>query len=145
MAISRLSIIKFLELALTCSCVALHYHSYNAEADVGMLVTGTFVGFLIIFAGAAAGYVMQTPSHKRIDVFYSLVGVALFVASGAVIIDKYQHPTISETLQNRIYSVFRYQHASKSDWTNKNLAKASLAIINGAILLFDAVLTQRGG
>ncbi|XP_045772354.1 uncharacterized protein LOC123872213 isoform X2 [Maniola jurtina] len=126
MAISRLSIIKFLELALTCSCVALHYHSYNAEADVGMLVTGTFVGFLIIFAGAAAGYVMQTPSHKRIDVFYSLVGVALFVASGAVIIDK-------------------YQHASKSDWTNKNLAKASLAIINGAILLFDAVLTQRGG
>lgn len=32
---------------------------------------------------------MQTPSHKRIDIFYSLVGVALFVASGAVIIDKY--------------------------------------------------------
>ncbi|XP_034830981.1 protein snakeskin-like isoform X1 [Maniola hyperantus] len=126
MAISRLSIIKFLELALTCSCVALHYHSYNAEPEVGMLVTGTFVGYLIIFAGAASGYVMQTPSHKRIDVFYSLVGVALFVASGAVIIDK-------------------FQHTSKSDWTNKNLAKGSLAIINGAILLFDAIITQRGG
>ncbi|XP_053607683.1 uncharacterized protein LOC128673685 [Plodia interpunctella] len=126
MAISRLSIIKFLELALTCSCVALHYHSYNNDADIGMLVTGTFVGYLIIFAGAAAGYLMQTPSHKRIDIFYSLVGVALFVASGAVIID-------------------RYQHSSKNDFTNKNLAKASLAIINGAILLIDAVLTQRGG
>ncbi|VVC89045.1 unnamed protein product [Leptidea sinapis] len=73
MAISRLSIIKFLELALTCSCVALHYHSYNAEADVGMLVTGTFVGYLIIFAG----YIMQTPSHKRIDIFYSLVGTRI--------------------------------------------------------------------
>ncbi|XP_023945942.1 uncharacterized protein LOC112051506 [Bicyclus anynana] len=126
MAISRLSIIKFLELALTCSCVALHYHSYNGEADIGMLVTGTYVGFLIIFAGAVAGYVMQTPSHQRVDIFYSLVGVALFVASGAVLID-------------------RFQHASKSDYTNKNLAKASLSIINGAILLVDAVLTQRGG
>ncbi|XP_026724856.1 uncharacterized protein LOC113491867 [Trichoplusia ni] len=126
MAISRLSIVKFLELALTCSCVALHYKSYNTDADTGMLVTGTFVGYLIIFAGAAAGYIMQTPSHKRIDIFYSLVGVALFVASGALIIDK-------------------YQHGYKSDFRDMNLAKASLAIINGAVLLIDAVLTQRGG
>ncbi|CAH3903483.1 uncharacterized protein LOC123708603 [Pieris brassicae] len=126
MAISRLSIIKFLELALTCACVALHYHSYNGDADIGMLVTGTFIGYLIIFAGAAAGYIMQTPSHKRIDIFYSLVGVCLFVASGAVIID-------------------RYQHYGRSELKDKNLAKASLAIINGALLLVDAVLTQRGG
>ncbi|CAF4845930.1 unnamed protein product [Pieris macdunnoughi] len=126
MAISRLSIIKFLELALTCACVALHYHSYNADADIGMLVTGTFIGYLIIFAGAAAGYIMQTPSHKRIDIFYSLVGVCLFVASGALIID-------------------RYQHYGRSELKDKNLAKASLAIINGALLLVDAVLTQRGG
>ncbi|XP_046959794.1 uncharacterized protein LOC124529900 [Vanessa cardui] len=126
MAISRLSIIKFLELALTCSCVALHYHSYNGDADIGMLVTGTFIGYLIIFAGAAAGYVMQTQAHKRIDIFYSLVGVALFVASGAVLID-------------------RFQNYSKSEFRDKNLAKASLSIINGAILLIDAVLTQRGG
>ncbi|XP_045448893.1 uncharacterized protein LOC123657383 [Melitaea cinxia] len=126
MAISRLSIIKFVELALTCSCVALHYHSYNADADIGMLVTGTFIGYLIIFAGAAAGYVMQTQAHKRIDIFYSLIGVALFIASGAVLID-------------------RFQNYSKSEFKDKNLAKASLAIINGAILLVDAVLTQRGG
>ncbi|XP_041978664.1 uncharacterized protein LOC121732763 [Aricia agestis] len=126
MAVSRLSIIKFLELALTCACVALHYQSYNADADIGMLVTGTFIGYLIIFAGAAAGYVMQTPTHKRIDIFYTLVGVALFVASGAVIID-------------------RYQHAGKGQTRDYNLAKASLAIINGAIMLVDAVLTQRGG
>lgn len=126
MAISRLSIIKFVELALTCACVALHYHSYNADANIGMLVTGTFIGYLIIFAGAAAGYVMQTQAHKRVDIFYSLIGVCLFVASGAVLID-------------------RFQHASKSEIKDKNLAKASLAIINGAILLADAVLTQRGG
>ncbi|CAK1547313.1 unnamed protein product [Leptosia nina] len=126
MAISRLSIIKFLELAITCACVALHYHSYNIDPEIGMLVTGTFIGYLIIFAGAAAGYIMQTPSHKRIDIFYSLIGVCLFVASGAVIID-------------------RFQNAWKGDLRDKNLAKASLAIINGALLLVDAVLTQRGG
>ncbi|KAJ2945960.1 hypothetical protein O0L34_g4878 [Tuta absoluta] len=125
MAVSRLSIIKFLELALTCACVALHYHSYNADVDIGMLVTGTFVGYLIIFAGAAAGYVLQHPSHKRIDIFYSLVGCALFIASGGVIIDRFQ--------------------GTKGEYANKQLAKASLAIINGAVLLLDAVFTQRGG
>ncbi|XP_028160049.1 uncharacterized protein LOC114352594 [Ostrinia furnacalis] len=125
MNINRMSIIKFLELALTCTCVGLHYQSYNADPDIGMLVTGTFVGFLIIFAGAAAGYVLQSPSHKRVDIFYSLVGVCLFVASGAVIID-------------------RYQHQSRSEIVRYNIAKGSLAIINGAILLVDAVLTHRG-
>ncbi|CAG9137306.1 unnamed protein product [Plutella xylostella] len=81
MAVSRLSIVKFLELALACACVAIHYHSYNSDPDIGMLVTGTFVGYLIIFAGAAAGYMMQTVTHKRVDIFYSLVGVALYVAA----------------------------------------------------------------
>lgn len=126
MAVSRLSIIKFLELALTCSCVAIHYHSYNGDKNIDMLVTGTFIGYLIVFAGAAAGYIMQTPTHKRIDIFYSLIGVALFTASGAVLIDN-------------------FQNTSKSEFRDKNLAKASLSIINGAILLVDAVLTQRGG
>lgn len=69
---------------------------------------------------------MQTVTHKRVDIFYSLVGVALYVASGAIIID-------------------RYQNAGSSNIRDKNLAKASLAIINGALLLIDAVLTQRGG
>ncbi|KPJ08801.1 hypothetical protein RR48_07861 [Papilio machaon] len=79
-----------------------------------------------IFVSETNGYLMQTPSHKRIDIYYSLIGVALFVASGAVIID-------------------RFQHYGKSDFRDKNLAKASLSIINGAVLLVDAVLTQRGG
>ncbi|CAG9786056.1 unnamed protein product [Diatraea saccharalis] len=126
MNISRLSIIKFLELALTCGCVALHANSFNTEVDIGMLATGTFVGYLIIFAGAAAGYLMQTPTHKRVDVFYSLAGVCLFVASGALIIDKYQNYSRTETVKY-------------------NLAKGSLAVVNGAVLLVDAVLTHRGG
>ncbi|KAI5651786.1 hypothetical protein NE865_00123 [Phthorimaea operculella] len=105
--------------------VYLHVHSFNREVKTSMLVTGTFVGYLIIFAGAAAGYVLQHPSHKRIDIFYSLIGCALFVASGAVLIKDFQ---------------------GKSDeWSKKQLAKASLAIINGAVLLLDAVFTQRGG
>ncbi|XP_061713130.1 uncharacterized protein LOC133521983 [Cydia pomonella] len=126
MAISRLSILKFLELALTCSCVGIHAVSFNADVETGMLVTGTFVGYLIVIAGAAAGYILQTPSHKRVDIFYTLIGVGLFIASGAILID-------------------RFHNASKTEFVNKNLAKASLSIINGAVLLLDAVLTQRGG
>ncbi|KAI8436116.1 hypothetical protein MSG28_004218 [Choristoneura fumiferana] len=126
MAISRLSIIKCLELALTCSCVAIHAVSFNTDVETGMLVTGTFVGYLIVFAGAAAGYFLQTPSHKRIDIFYTLIGVGLFVASGAILID-------------------RYHNATRTEEVKKMLAKASLSIINGGVLLIDAIVTQRGG
>ncbi|XP_063618994.1 uncharacterized protein LOC134791770 isoform X2 [Cydia splendana] len=126
MAISRLSILKFLELALTCSCVGIHAVSFNGDVETGMLVTGTFVGYLIVIAGAAAGYLLQTPSHKRVDVFYTLIGVGLFIASGAILID-------------------RFHNASRTEFVNTNLAKASLSIINGAVLLLDAILTQRGG
>ncbi|XP_047995460.1 uncharacterized protein LOC125233467 [Leguminivora glycinivorella] len=126
MAISRLSILKFLELALTVSCVGIHAVSFNGDVETGMLVTGTFVGYLIVIAGAACGYVLQTPSHKRVDIFYTLIGVGLFIASGAILID-------------------RFHNASRSEFVNKNLAKASLSIINGAVLLVDAILTQRGG
>ncbi|XP_028160044.1 uncharacterized protein LOC135075010 [Ostrinia nubilalis] len=125
MYINRMSIVKFLELALTCTCVGLHYQSYNVEPEIGMLVTGTFVGFLIILSGVASGYLMQSPTHKRLDMFYSLVGVCLFLASGGVVIDK-------------------YQDQSKSEIGKYNLAKGSLAIINAAVLLIDSVLTQRG-
>lgn len=43
-----------------------------------------------------------------------------------------------------ILNISSYQ-GQTNDHGKKNLAKASLAIINGAILLIDAVLTQRGG
>ncbi|XP_077288749.1 uncharacterized protein LOC143913078 isoform X2 [Arctopsyche grandis] len=90
-----------------------------------MLTTGTFVGFIIIMIGMAAGYVLQTPINRRIDIFFSLIGCTLFVASGALIIEA-------------------YQHSSKGEYRDKQLGKASMAIINGAVFLVDAILTFRG-
>ena len=64
---------------------------------------------------------MQTPINRRIDIFFSLVGCALFVASGALIIEA-------------------YLNAYKGDARDKQLTKASISFINGAIFLVDALL-----
>ncbi|CAH0723278.1 unnamed protein product, partial [Brenthis ino] len=121
MQLKWLLILKVVELLLTCTCIGLHYHSYNGP-DIGMLVSGTYVGYLIVFAGYAAGYLMQTPLQKRLDLFYSIVGALLFVTSGAVVIDGlYNFPT--------------------SEYKRINMAKASLSIVTGAVFLTDAVLT----
>lgn len=68
---------------------------------------------------------MSTPFNKKIDIFFSLVGCALFVAVGAL-------------------NIKIFQDYSKSEWRDYGLAKASLAIINGAIFLLDSLLTWRG-
>lgn len=71
------------------------------------------------------GYLMSTPINRRIDIFFCLVGCAIFVAAGALNIE--------------IYKDYR-----STEWRNYGLAKASLAIINGAIFLLDSLLTWRG-
>lgn len=128
MAVSkRLSIVKFLELAIACICVGLHHESMGGNnAQVELLISGTFVGFIIIFIGEFAGHIMQTPINKRIDMFFSLVGVGMFIASGALIIDTWHNS---------------YSGRPK----DLQLSKASMAIINGGLLLLDAVLTHLGG
>ncbi|CAG9864217.1 unnamed protein product [Phyllotreta striolata] len=125
MAISRLSIIKFLELAIAVTCIGLHYKSRTNDIDTDTLSSATFGGYVIILVGGFAGYLMSTPFNKRIDIFFSLVGCALFVASGA--------------LNIKVYDDF-----GKSEWRDYGLAKASLAIINGAVFLLDSLLTWRG-
>ncbi|KAL0279470.1 UNVERIFIED_CONTAM: hypothetical protein PYX00_001018 [Menopon gallinae] len=122
---SRLSFIKLLELLLTITCVGLHYHSFRAKDTYGeMVTTGTFCGYLIILIGVYAGYLFSMPISKRIDIFYSVAGCALFVASGALAIEQ-------------------YQNAYKSETRDIGLAKGSLAIINGLAFLIDAFLSFR--
>ncbi|CAB0037234.1 unnamed protein product [Trichogramma brassicae] len=118
--VSRLTLIKLLELILVCVLIGLHYHSYNATLNDAMLVTGTFGGYLIILVGLFAGAVMGTPVNRRVDLFFSLVGCALFIASGSLIID--------------------HDYARN----DKNTAKGSIAIIEGIIFFIDAILTFRG-
>lgn len=68
---------------------------------------------------------MSTPINRRIDIFFSLVGCAIFVAAGALNIEK-------------------FQDAWKGEPRDYGLAKASLAIINGALFLLDSLLSWRG-
>lgn len=125
MAISRLSIIKFLELAVAIACIGLHYKSRTNDLDTDTLSAVAFGGYVIILIGGFAGYLMSTPFNKRIDIFFSLVGCAIFVAAGA--------------LNIKIYDDY-----GKSEWRDYGLSKASLAIINGALFLLDSLLTWRG-
>jgi len=125
MAISRLSIIKFLELALAVSCIGLHSKSVTGDFNIDTLSVAAFGGFVIILVGGFAGHLMSTPINRRIDIFFCLVGCATFVAAGALNI---------EYFQNR----------GKGEYRDYGLAKSSLAIINGALFLVDSLLTWRG-
>jgi len=134
MALSRLSILKFLELIITLACMILHYNSLGEQTsrhDI-MLINGTFVGFSIILIGLFAGYIMNTPINKRIDLFFSLVGAALFIASGVLIL-QYWNDSVGGTFNSWV---------SKDNKTT-GIAKGSLAVVNGIVFLIDVVFTFR--
>ncbi|RLU19388.1 hypothetical protein DMN91_007945 [Ooceraea biroi] len=125
--ITRLSIIKFFELLLVCILIGLHYHSFNAgDQHTAMITMGTFGGYLIILVGLFIGSVMGTPVNRRVDLFFSLIGCALFIAAGSLNIDYFQ------------------KLVHKSQFRDTGLAKGSLSIIEGIIFLVDAFLTFRG-
>lgn len=125
MAVSRLSLVKFLELAVTISCVALHYKSLGETDELTiMLVSGTFVGFSIILIGLFAGYMMGNPINKKIDIFFSLIGCAMFIASGVLILQA-------------------WESGFKTERRRLAISKGSLAIVNGVLFFFDSVFTFR--
>lgn len=72
-----------------------------------------------------AGYAVQTPANKRIDILYSLVGCALFIASGALIIQEWEDALF------------------KTDARKMALTKGGLAILNGVVFFVDAIFTFR--
>jgi len=129
MALSKLTFGKLLELVLTLTCLGLHYNSMEDLADkhTKLIVAGTFVGYSIILIGLFAGYIMNTPINKRIDIFFSLVGAALFIASGVLVIQHWEDSLIKFQTDARKYA----------------MAKGSLAIINGVLFFLDTILTFR--
>ncbi|XP_055682812.1 protein snakeskin-like [Lutzomyia longipalpis] len=125
MAFNRISLIKLLELVLAVSCLVLHYHSLGETDTITIILTsGTFLGFSIILIGLFVCYLINSPIHKRHDIFYSLVGCVLFIAAGALIIQE-------------------WENAFKTDRRKIALSKGSLSIINGAIFLFDIFFVFR--
>ncbi|XP_043264679.1 protein snakeskin-like [Colletes gigas] len=126
-SLSRLAIIKSLQLLVVCVLIGLHYHSFNVGTIYSAMFTmGTFGGYLIILVGLCAGNLMGTPVNRRVDLFFSLIGCALFIVVGALNIDYFL---------NLGY---------RSSFRDTGLAKGSISIIEGALLLVDSILTFRG-
>jgi len=115
-----------------------------------MLASGTFVGYLVILIAVFAGLfnfssfflnylniinkkhfdlflgnLINTPINKRLDLFYSLVGCAMFIATGVLVLKEWED------------AVF------KTDRRKMAIAKGSLSIVNGVLFLIDAVLAFR--
>ncbi|XP_017152351.1 uncharacterized protein LOC108162231 [Drosophila miranda] len=121
----RLNVVKFLELGFAVACLVLHFYSFN-DRDImtSFLATGTFTGYIIVVIGVFAGVLMRAPIHKRIDIFFSVMGCALFVASGVFIIEAWE---------------FSFRTRTR----DLALIKASLSIVNGVLFGFDAIFTFR--
>lgn len=76
------------------------------------------------------GYILSTPINKRIDIFFSLIGAALFIATGSILLNEWYDK------KNGILTQFD---------SNKDLypAKAYLALANGILFFVDVVFTFR--
>ncbi|KAK9744988.1 hypothetical protein QE152_g7332 [Popillia japonica] len=125
MNISRYSIIKFLELAIVAVCIWLHHESVANRFLEDFLCGAAFGGYLIILLGGATGHVVSTPITRRIDVYFGIIGVILFVATGAI-------------------NIKFFEGYSKHEYGKYGLAKGSLAIVNGVLFLLDSLITWRG-
>jgi len=126
MALSKLTFGKLLELLLTLTCLGLHYNSMGETDQHTILITaGTFVGYTIILVGLFAGYLLNTPINKRIDIFFSLIGAALFIATGVMVIQHWDN------------AVF------KTETRKLALTKGGLSIVNGVLFFLDTILTFR--
>ncbi|KAK9885498.1 hypothetical protein WA026_010991 [Henosepilachna vigintioctopunctata] len=123
MAINRLTIIKAIELALAVTCLILHTKSWTGNSTAELVSIGAFAGFTIILGGLFIGKFVDSAVGSRLDLYYSIVGVVLFVAAGYYNIDIFKD--------------------GGADSKNYGLIKGSLAIINAVVFLIDALLGWR--
>jgi hypothetical protein len=129
MAVSRLGIVKFLELVVAIVILGLLYKNGNTgNTEIDLITDGAVVGFIVILIGGFSGHMLSSPITKRIDVFYCLVGCALFIAAGALNIKHYDNQSFLASKERRDYG----------------LAIAGLCIVDGVIFLLDSLFTWRG-
>ncbi|CAG9803118.1 unnamed protein product [Chironomus riparius] len=120
-----LSIVKFLELCLAACCTYFHFYSFSDDDLVTeFIATGTFCGYCIILLAVMAGYLMKATINKRIMLFYSLLGTALFLTSGVFIIQS-------------------WERAFRTRTRDLAMTKGVVSIINGVIFLMDTIFTFR--
>ncbi|XP_046399737.1 uncharacterized protein LOC124166123 [Ischnura elegans] len=115
---------KILEFVIVCICMGLHVNSQMIALSQYSLVTIVFGAYIIIISGMLLGFVVCERISRKIDMYYTLLGMALFVAAGSCLISNFSG--------NGIF----YHHN-----VDIGLAAGSLAIINAILMLVDAVIT----
>uniref|UniRef100_A0A182LZ15 MARVEL domain-containing protein n=1 Tax=Anopheles culicifacies TaxID=139723 RepID=A0A182LZ15_9DIPT len=111
--------------ALAIACLILHYKSLDERDDLTkLLAAGTFVGYSVILVALFCGYMMSELISKKLDVFFSLIGCAMFIASGVLILKE-------------------WENAWSTDTKKLAISKGSLAVTNGVLFFFDAIFTLR--
>lgn len=89
------------------------------------MATGTFCGFIVILIATFAGFILRADINKRFDIFFSLIGGALFITSGVMIIEAWEHSFRTRTRDLAIL-------------------KGTISIINGVLCVLDAIFTFKG-
>lgn len=114
----------FVCLQTLCSaCIVCHYYSFDDNDLITcFLATGTFVGYSIILMAVFACLLLRTRLDRKLDIFYSAIGSALFITSGVFIIDV-------------------WQYAFRTRTRDLAMLKGTLSIINGILLLLDFIFT----
>ncbi|XP_015112284.1 uncharacterized protein LOC107037959 [Diachasma alloeum] len=123
---TQLLIIKISELVLAVIILAIHINEPFCNPEDKFLAAGTEVAFLIIMIGLFAGALTGTPVHRRVDLFFILIGCGLFIASGVVVINHWH----------------KIVHSDK--YRDMALSRGSLSLIEGVVLLVDAFFTFQG-
>ncbi|XP_072392961.1 uncharacterized protein [Diabrotica undecimpunctata] len=125
MAPNRLCIIKIVELIIAVVCIVLHAESRSTKYDLDTTSIIAYGSFIIILLGEAAAYFLKCPLDKKIDIYYSIVGCSLFLATG-------------------ILNMLRYTDYSSSRWKTFGIFKSLFSLVNAVLFAVDAFFTYKG-
>ncbi|XP_021192260.1 uncharacterized protein LOC110377628 isoform X2 [Helicoverpa armigera] len=118
-------LIKLCELMLTVACLTLHHYSYDlTDVPTLMLCSGTYVGYVVVLSGEIVGEMLFAPLDLVQDMYFGMLGVALFSVSGGLV--------LSARVKGSVFP--------RTGDSNAALLAASLAILNAVFMLFDLSL-----
>lgn len=118
--------IKWLELALTIVIFVLHYEAFPILKSIAtMITTGTYVGYLIIMPGLLHATFTGAPVSADLNLYFMVVGGALYIISGILSFDYYNNVL------------------GDSTYMNTGLVKSGLSVINGVTFVVDIAINSR--
>ncbi|KAJ8729982.1 hypothetical protein PYW07_017020 [Mythimna separata] len=134
---------------IVVACLTLHHYSYDltdvptlmlcsgtyvgyvvvlsgeiVDVPTLMLCSGTYVGYVVVLSGEIEGEMLFAPLDLVQDMYYGMLGVALFSVSGGLV------------LAARV----KTSYCPRTGDSNAAILGASLAIMNAIFMLFDLSL-----